>query len=220
MSERKTIKRFRDLRVLGDRQTLCALIEPITLALPPNWQEDAESGKELPGFAGERYFVFTRDGDNHVPSCRLILHLNNRSLWVSNIQLQKSRDISFNQYNAALGEFEVVLRKQVSEYGNLRIQTTDENAHITEWVTPEAAKKLEAFSCAANKSTGSGHSYDSQRWIKFVVQTHLDGSSLEIDDLRRWLIEALGWKGWEDQVDGLILQYEFGRALLNAYDKR
>ncbi len=69
---------------------------------------------------------------------------------------------------------------------------------------------------STNKSTGSSHPLDHQRWMDFILTAHLEGSRLDATSLRRWLIEIEGWS--PEVADQLAGQYEFGGRLLNFSD--
>ena len=83
-------------------------------------------------------------------------------------------------------------------------------------LSPRALKLLRSFSTLANKSTGSAHPLDEQRWFAFIIAVHKDGSPLDAGTLGRWLIEDEAWP--EDSAHTLTIEYEVARSLLKAYD--
>lgn len=85
------------------------------------------------------------------------------------------------------------------------------------FILEEFATFLESFSNLANKSTGAGHPMDAERWNAFIIQAHREGSSLDVTMLGRYLVEQLRWG--DDEAHKLVLEYEFARELLVAYDR-
>ncbi|WFU71056.1 hypothetical protein [Bradyrhizobium sp. CB2312] len=69
----------------------------------------------------------------------------------------------------------------------------------------------------ANKSTGSSHPLDQQRWLRFLILAHCSAQKPDGERLRRWLMEV---EGDEDHALKLVIEYEFGLDLLNAYDSQ
>ena len=84
------------------------------------------------------------------------------------------------------------------------------------YLSPGTAKKLQTFSSAANKSTGSGHHYDQERWFDFLVDLHKDRPDFDGTILERWLMDN-GWS--DDTASDLVIEYEFAQALLSFYDR-
>ena len=81
----------------------------------------------------------------------------------------------------------------------------------------ERADALRRFSAAANKATGSSHPLDRTRWFAFLLSVHGVTPSLDADRLARWLVEVEGWS--DDKAHDLVVEYEFGLALLDEYDR-
>ena len=127
--------------------------------------------------------------------------------------------LSRNAYNQILDKFVEEVRKFMPNSQNDLILTlTNDNANITEHISPEAAHLLDNFSSCANRSNGSQHAYDFERWAKFLIKVHRErNASLDVDFLLNWLVEELGWS--DEQAHELISQYEFARDLLKMYDQ-
>ena len=88
--------------------------------------------------------------------------------------------------------------------------------HLTHWTSEEAAAALNRFSVTANKSTGSSHPSDRCRWFEFIFAAHRAQGRLDSDILARWLAEVEDWPS--EVANDLVIQYEFGIALLTEYD--
>ena len=93
---------------------------------------------------------------------------------------------------------------------------TNDNQTIEDWVSTASAQRLRSFSGGANKSTGSSHPCDKQRWYDFVVSVHKNNDFLPASTLERWLIEEGGWG--ENQASELAIEYEQELGLLK-YDE-
>lgn len=79
-------------------------------------------------------------------------------------------------------------------------------------------KLLRIFSESANKSTGSSHPCDTNRWLKFIISAYRDNEILSLDDLRK-LLNNMGWEKWERETNNLLLEYEIAISTLQANDK-
>jgi hypothetical protein len=120
--------------------------------------------------------------------------------------------LSYQEYNAILEEFSERLLRPHSERVGLRVELTETQADLDDWLSAEAAERLRRFSACANKSTGASHASDRERWNDFVVAAHRDRSSLSASTLRRWLIEVEGWP--PEVASQLAIEYNYGRELL------
>ena len=64
---------------------------------------------------------------------------------------------------------------------------------ITHWTSQEAADALRMFSVGANKSTGSSHPSDQERWFQFLFAAYRAQGEFDPYLLRRWLEEVEKW---------------------------
>lgn len=78
-------------------------------------------------------------------------------------------------------------------------------------ISDEAIRLLALFSLAANKSTGTGHQADQDRFYDFIIQTVRDEKGLLTKELREWLMSD-GWD--EESAQELGQEYENGLFLL------
>ena len=53
---------------------------------------------------------------------------------------------------------------------------TSTKFNILDYLIEEGKNKLHSFSELANKSTGSNHPNDRERWFDFIIQTYHDGT--------------------------------------------
>jgi hypothetical protein len=117
-----------------------------------------------------------------------------------------------------LENFVNLVAKPTVDEGQADATLTPGEVHLDDLVSPEVADKLRRFSRAANKSTGSVHTGDFDRWLDFLTEAHRRDCTLPPDLLGRWLREEEGWP--EDTVAQLVTQYEFGEGLLHSYDRK
>ena len=215
------MKQFKDLDITGPEEQLLAFIGDVSANLPPHWRRDQEAEARLERVALEGKnagFVFaceTNDGD---PPSSVFLTRESGRLYVPNITPLEAGWLSIAQYNRILDEFADILRNHRPADSALEINVTSDDAAITDWVSPHAAELLDRFSTGANKSTGSSHPSDFQRWANFLIEVHKEGSSRRLSGefLAKWLEEELGWSS--ERANELATKYEFARNLLHAYD--
>jgi hypothetical protein len=136
---------------------------------------------------------------------------------VTNIIPLKVGSLSIDEYNATLLNFYDQCIKPLSEELGLKCDLWDDKADISRWVTEDAARKLKSFSSLANKSTGSSHPLDQERWFSFITAVHGDQSELGEDILIRYLREEHGWS--EERAYKLGIEFEFAMDLLRYYDR-
>ena len=214
------MKQFKDLDIIGPEEELRALINTASASLPANWRRDPEAEARLAKFVREGKdagFTFCRDAKDGDVKVGLFLAREGRRLYVPNIIPLEDRELSMDQYNGVLDEFADMLHTHLPPDSQLTIRVTSDDATITDWISVEAAKLLQRFSDLANRSTGSAHPLDFERWALFLIQVHREGPGLDSDILSRWLVEELKWP--PDRVDKLVEEYEFARDLLRIYDR-
>jgi len=216
MAKAGLLEVFRDLEVRGDSATLRKLGDRIAEVLPPDrWFRAIESESQWTGDATDLPLMFTRLEDAKAPAAGVFALGQNGVLTIPNIVPRKSGELGVSLYNAIFEEFvELGVRPAATSLG-LEISTTDAWRSIDAWLTPEAARRLKAFSDCANKSSTAGHPKDLERFLRFVAQAHRDKCRLDGELLRRWLSEAEDWP--EENAAELAAQYERGRELLEVY---
>ena len=214
------MKQFKNLDITGPDDGLRALINHISENLPAGWNRDHKAEAVLDRLMREKGeeagFAFVRDAKDNDPPSGLFLDYDIGRLHVPNIVPQESGALSIAQYNRILDEFAEILRNNLPANGELAMNTTTDDFTITNLISPKAEELLKRFSGCANKSTGSAHPRDFQRWAAFLVRLHREGSDLPVDILERWLTEELNWA--PDMANKLVLEYEFALGLLRIYD--
>ena len=214
------MKQLKELDIEGSEDQLLALIHSVSTSLPTGWRRDTEAEARFSAVAGERKdsgFAFCREAKDGDPKTGLFLASEGGKLNVTNIVPLTTGELSLVQYNGILDEFAEILCAHLPSHGEVKMRITSDQAAIIEYVSRDAADLLKHFSNLANMSTGSGHPLDRERWVRFLIQVHTEGSTLQSHFLSRWLVEELRWP--PDRADDLVKDYEFARDLLRAYDR-
>ena len=160
---------------------------------------------------GDEAYAFHRRKDDALPAAGLSLFEKDEGRWyVPNVVPLEYGFLSYQQYNELLAEFaEIVLEPVVKECGVEYSLSQGEISDI-DLLGQECARLLRAFSSCANKSTGSAHPMDRERWLAFIAAAP-DSNSVSADDVQR-LLEEQGWD--EDSAYRLAVQFEFGQELI------
>ena len=156
-------------------------------------------------------------------------------LKVSNIVPLEKNQLSIDEYNAVLQKFyEDVIKPYKETHHELNIpQPSDDIFDPKTIITEKALRKLEAFCNGANKSTGSSHPSDQERWFDFICQTVDDGRMFDYSTLAEFLqdedywgtkdsdfLGAMGHFAWdEDHAYQLASEYENACVLLQYYKR-
>lgn len=212
------MKVFRELEIHGPQSALNNIVETIEPQLREGWtrRSDLEEKMSSMGPGISYCFSCTRTETREAADLWLV-EKNDDTLYVSNIVPSEIRELNFDQYNLIVEEFYQLFVVPSAEQLALEHSLSSDKKSIEDWMSAESARKLKLFSDAANKSTGSAHPLDKQRWFEFLISAHNEKIALDTYTLMRWLIEEEGW--FEDEAHELILQYEFAMSLLTFYDE-
>jgi hypothetical protein len=161
--------------------------------------------------------AFEREASEDLPSATLWLWSQSDGYKVTNIVPANAGKLDYSEYNAILEDFEQRVASPAAQQTGFQIETTSSQQSIEDWIPQKAAETLRRFSRTANKSTGSGHPLDRERWFKFLIEAHSDNGQLDTELLARWLVEVEGWS--DEQATELAMEYEFGLGLLTEYDR-
>jgi hypothetical protein len=135
-------------------------------------------------------------------------------LYVANIVPHGKHELSDDEYNSVLAEFKSKVLQPACD--GLEIQTELIHNRVTPeaHLSPEATRRLKAFSATANQS--SLRPTDCEQWREFIVQSHMEGADFDPLLLDQWLAEQ-GWP--EEQRQRLLCEYETARSILGTYDE-
>ncbi len=213
---------FRELFIRGEPEQLAATAKAICDSISGDWSRDLEAEERVRSKPllneGPRYFFKRSKGEHQRAVNLFLLHKNDSTLWVTNIVPLESGQLSIDEYNAVMEEFvELFVKPAVARTG-ARVELTDAEEDLDDWMSPETAKKLRLFCREGNNSSGSMRLDDRNRWIDFIVSAHREGSDLDSSTLARWLRET-GQKN-EDRSYELAAEYAFARELLAQAEKQ
>lgn len=210
--KREAIEVFQDLFLkcaVGGRQEVRNSLRRCT---KEPWRHAEE--KEL--ILAEDVMAFERGSGDELPASGLTLWRNRDGYEVANIVPLEIKELGVARYNDILNDFVQRIVQPASNDSRFLMNLGEREHHLTHWTSEEAAAALHRFSVTANRSTGSNHPSDRCRWFDFIFAAHRAQSRLDSDVLSRWLIEVEDWPS--EVVEDLVIQYEFGIALLKEYE--
>ena len=111
-------------------------------------------------------------------------------LKVGNIVPLQKNQLTIDEYNAVLDLFyEEIIKPNTKELKGITIvgPESDEFDPL-KYISKEALRKLELFCNGANKTTGSSHPSDEERWFDFICQTVDDNQTFDFDTIFRFLM--------------------------------
>jgi len=145
-------------------------------------------------------------------------YISNGELRVGNIVPLEKNELNVDEYNAVLMLFyNDVIKPFKESRTELEIpQPTDDIFDPLAVISEEALKKLKLFCHCANKSTGSSHSSDKERWFDFIYQTVIDDKMIDYDTLAKFLHDEVYWGKKPDGFLGVMGKYAWDEE--HAYD--
>lgn len=132
--------------------------------------------------------------------------------YVANIIPMDAGRLTEDQYNSILREFYERFATGASESAGVKVTLEKTEKTAADYMSTAAVDCLDRFSVLANKSSGSGHPADQERWFDFIIQVHNDQRGPDASTLAQLLCEQFEWPG--EKASELASEYEFGRALL------
>lgn len=204
------IPRFRDLVVVGGSPKSDALVVALDERVQPPWSRDHEAEDDRV-LAGRGYGVYHREAGPDGPGLRLFLLPQGDNVEVVNVVPSASGSLTHDEYNQAVAQFyDDYLGEACASLG-LTAELGPVHYDLEKDLPAKVYQALSAFSGAANKSTGSSHPMDRERWYEFIWRAHESGCDLDPTVLGQWF-EADGWES--DEARELAIEFESGRGLL------
>lgn len=221
------MKIYRELYFKGTPEQLSNFVNQIGEYAVGDWNLVETSSNR------EEYLCFDYMGEE-VDKSRVFIYigdiLTDEEIRVVNIvPLEKSR-LTVEEYNAILLKFYDNIIEPYKEDGtDLEIsELSDDNFDPRTVITDIALEKLELFCSLANKSTGSSHPCDKERWFDFICQTVDDGKIFDYGTLAEFLQDEDYWGdnsnrviddcAWsEEQAYKLADEYESACDILEYY---
>jgi hypothetical protein len=177
------------------------------------WARDRSKDGELKRSGGDIWFTFTLAGHQTLPPAFLFLTQKSPgTLYVPNVISPAHNRLEYDEYNAILKSFCDSVLSRMQPPNSIEFDLRGTTVDLSTQLPGDVYKRLRAFSVAANKSTGSSHPYDRERWMDFLIEAVQTGAPLDPHTLARWLVEEGQWDA--EQASRLAEEYEFGRELL------
>lgn len=212
------MKVFRDLYLYITPQQENDFFEEIKKTLPEGWKRETELEKESHRESGIKYYFFSCSKNDEIEDALIALARKNAEVvYIANIVPKKIGELGIEKYNKILMYFYENILLPVCQDRHINIEVTSDQQSMEDWVSISTYEKLKRFSAVANKSTGTAHPSDQERWFDFVISVIENNDSLSTDQLRRWLIEEEGWPS--DIVAEMVIEFEQEIALLKYYKK-
>ena len=202
------IELFRDLLVTSKNLSCDELLASIRKHTRVPWLEASGDKSEIP----EGIVRFDRKRGADISAARLTLWRQPNGYKVVNIVPLEKVSLTASEYNAVLSDFYESIISPASLEAGFEYEISKKFQSITDWTSEEAAQALHIFSSLANKSTGSSHPLDKERWLEFLLVVFDAPNRPDPNLLERWLIEVEHWPF--EMANDLAIQYEFGMALL------
>lgn len=143
---------------------------------------------------------------------------------VFNIVPLVKNELTIDEYNAVLDLFyeEIVIPNKEKLQGIRVIGSESDVFDPLKYISKVALEKLNKFCNGANKSTGSSHPSDEERWFDFICQTVDDNQVFDYDTLYRFLIDENYWGKKDPSFMGVIGHFAWdekhAEELASEYD--
>lgn len=205
------MKTFKDVYIRVGDTGIVDYIRDVTSGLENPWKRAYEN-EENSKYLGEIAFCFQRKGDSNLPAAGLSIFQKDGSTWfIPNVVPIESGQLDYAEYNEIITEFYSSFLLPVSERHGIVVDITTDELKDEDIVGETPAKLLKKFSSCANKSTGSSHPMDRERWFAFIVEASKSKKEINTCDLKR-LLHQQGWS--EEFALDLVIEFEFGRDLI------
>jgi hypothetical protein len=211
------MKAFQDIIISGHNDQFEQLTSRIEGSLRAGWERGKKQEAYMSSMAVPGVVCFTCSSEAKRPAAALWLAPLESGKWhVSNIVPSEKRELSLQEYNRILVDFAETFVLPVSTEIGFSVTITKAEKKLEDIVSLPVQRALESFSALANKSTGSSHPSDKERWYAFLVEAHKGKCDLDVTTLKKWLIEEEEWP--EEAAFELAIEYENGRGLLDYYE--
>ena len=161
------MKIFRELYFRGNPDQLQNFTNDIRKYVASDW-EYGRSDRY-----GSSWIYFDYSGDK-VDNARVCIstgeYIQQCELKVNNIVPMEKNQLSIEEYNAVLQKFyeDIIIPYTASNREVYITEPSSDEFNPLTVISHEALRKLEAFCNGANKSTGSSHPCDQERWFDFI----------------------------------------------------
>lgn len=215
------MKIHQQLTISGSREAVADFVDRLAPPEGSGWFRKTESEKKVSHMflSEDKSYCFSAPQRGKRPRADLWLafrHGRQDEMYIPNILPCEGTGLSHDDYNGVLLEFAGSIATPAADAAGTSLKLTNATFQIDDFSSPNTASLLKTFSSLANRSTGSSHPFDQQRWFDFVIAAHQESAPLDFHLLGRWLCEVAGWS--DEHANELAIEYENARALLKQYD--
>ncbi len=211
------MRALNELVIRGPGPEVAAYLQRLDTSLTGGWRRDRELEARLHGGrgGGDGVFCFRCTEAPRRPAAVIWVKARRPDEWhVFNIVPLGQNTLSDEEYNHVLDEFADRLREAVSYGSPVRVEILPPEIRLEDYLSPEAARRLRAFSAAADRTALTP--LDRERWQQFLFRAHRDETIMEGAFLEEWLAS----EGWAEAGRAeLAREYESTRMLLARYDE-
>ena len=212
------MKTFCDLIISGESSRLNNFLVELNKKISGDWKRSELSEKLIINSTDDEAYCYDVKKTKKYPAAKLwLFRVGSDKLSVTNIVPEEVGELTYDEYNSILNDFYTSFVVAAAESTGVISKMSNPEITINNWLNNETVARLEKFSRAANKHTGSSHPLDEERWFDFIVSSYKSKSGLPIDILGRWLVED-GWN--EEKASDLMIEYERAIALLLFYENK
>ncbi len=191
------MKIYKELKFKGDKAALDAFSSEIYNFFPDDWVKPKKN-RLL-----KEYIIADYIGDL-APHAEVSIYYGSE-IWregvinVGNIIPLEKGQLTKEEYNKILDLFKLnIIIPYCEKYKNIEvIGSTTDNFDPLSVITENALSKLILFCNTANKSTGSSHPCDENRWFDFVCQTVDDDKTFDYNTLLEFLKDSDYWNKYK-----------------------
>ncbi len=209
------MKTYRELYFRGASKQLSEFVVQIEKFVVGNWKLEKKSER------WKEYLFFDYIGEL-TDKARVSIYIGDlnekEEIKVGNIIPLEKNELNIDEYNAVLLKFYDEVIKPYKEHGTELVisQPSDDVFDPTLIISEEALGKLKSFCLAANKSTGSSHPSDQERWFDFICQTVDDGKMFNSSTLANFLQDEVYWGKKPDGFIGVMGRFAWDEE--HAYE--
>lgn len=212
---------FKDLYIEGGEKSLEKTMSLIDQALGNGWIRDkvreAEYLKRVVGSDIMEALCVNCPASEDYPESVVWLIRSPGCIKLTNIVPKEVGNLSHKQYNLIFDQFYKNFAQNAIKGTGVSLRLSKGEVSAEDLLGKKVAALFSSFSVCANKSTGSRHPCDQERWFDFVVACHLNDCKISTEELSRLLLAD----GWGDrETSDLVCEYEYSRYLLKGYDNR
>ena len=190
-------------------------VAALDAALSAGWSRahDAEKRASEINAGGEFFYYYCDKRENRQAAMVSIYRKDAETLHVTNVVPTELSELNHQQYNGILQDLHDTVLRKLHKTFPAAIMLASNQLRIENLMSADAFRLLRQFSAMANKSTGSSHPMDCERWFAFLVTLRRSNHGLDTHSLLRWLVEVEQWP--DEAAQDLASQFEFAMGSLD-----